>query len=47
VLYAVEGVNFARVEGRLVVLRGAILPLAAVPGVPDVEERCQAIVGSG
>jgi hypothetical protein len=43
VLDAVEGVNSARVEGRLIVLRRALRPYADVQAVREVEERSQAI----
>jgi hypothetical protein len=43
VLDAVEGVNSARVEGRVIVLRRALRPYADVQAVREVEERSQAI----
>jgi tetratricopeptide (TPR) repeat protein len=43
VLDAVEGVNSARVEGRVIVLRRALRPYADAQAVHDVEERSQAI----
>jgi hypothetical protein len=46
VLDAVEGVNSARVDRRVIVLRGALRPLRHVPAVRDIEERSQAI-GTG
>jgi tetratricopeptide (TPR) repeat protein len=44
VLDAMEGVNSARVEGRVVVLRRALRPFADVAAVREVEERSQAII---
>jgi hypothetical protein len=43
VLDAVEGVNSARVDRRVIVLRRALRPYADVLAVRDVEERSQAI----
>jgi hypothetical protein len=43
VLDAVEGVNSARVDDRVVVLRRALHRYADVPAVRDVEERSQAV----
>jgi len=43
VLDAVEGVNSARVDGRLLVLRRALRPYADVPVVHAIEERSQAV----
>jgi hypothetical protein len=42
VLDAIEGVNSARVDGRLLVLRRALRPYADVSSVREVEERSQA-----
>jgi hypothetical protein len=44
VLDAVEGVNSARVDGRVLVLRRALHPYADVPAVREVEERSQAVM---
>jgi hypothetical protein len=44
VLDAVEGVNSARLEGRVIVLRRSLRPYADVPAVRDIEERSQAIL---
>jgi hypothetical protein len=44
VLDAVEGVNSARVDGRVLVLRRALRPYADVPAVREVEERSQAVM---
>jgi hypothetical protein len=44
VLDAAEGLNFARVEGRVTVLRRALRPHGDVPAVRGVEERSQAIL---
>lgn len=43
VLDAVEGVNSARADGRVLVLRRALPPDSGVAAVWDVEERSQAI----
>jgi transcriptional regulator with XRE-family HTH domain len=44
VLDAVDGVNSARLDDRVVVLRQALHRYADAPGVRDVEERAQAIM---
>jgi hypothetical protein len=44
VLDAVEGVNSARVDRRVIVLRRALRPYANVAAVRDIEERSQAIL---
>jgi hypothetical protein len=44
VLDAAEGVNSARVDRRVIVLRRALRPYADVPAVREVEEGGQAIL---
>jgi tetratricopeptide (TPR) repeat protein len=44
VLDAVEGVNSARVDGRLIILRRALRPYADLQAVREVEERSQAVM---
>jgi hypothetical protein len=43
-LYAVESLNSARVDGRVLVLRRVLRPYADVSVVREVEERSQAVM---